>query len=583
MRLERIEIQGFRSFRDLCTFDLSKSPGVVRLGGRNDDEPALGANGAGKSSLWEAVYWVLTGKTSTGLKGPEVATWNQGRGVYGLVRIAGRTLVRTWGTRNTLVLDGEDVTQNDVNEWMGLTPEQLLCCSYMAQHAPAFLDMSASEKTDLIASVLNLDAWGSRAEQVRQMLARVNEDKRAVEQDLARVEGQEKALRATDYEELSRTWQREKEERYNAAADVWAAAAQSVREAKERYEKEPWKDAALEGELSRRVSEREACEKMLTLATLWLEKQRDRKAAVRDGDCPTCGRPLSASHKEHLPDIEEKLERAREEYQDAKQALQRAKDLESELRSRQSALVRLRDTLEREVEDASKSHAEALDRLSAARAEKNPYGSLIEEKESKMRALRARRESLLAEQEVLEAHAKRVEFWITGFRDVRLFLIVEALAQLELEVNACLGQLGLVGWSITFAPDRETKTGTIKRGFSVLITSPTNARPVPWSVWSGGEAQRLRIATSMGLSNLIASYTGFSPFVEVWDEPSTGMSAEGIQGLLQAFSERARSFRRQVWVVDHRALESGAFSQAVIAVKSSGTSKLEIVDHGHGE
>ena len=173
--------------------------------------------------------------------------------------------------------------------------------------------------------------------------------------------------------------------------------------------------------------------------------------------------------------------------------------------------------------------------------------------------------------------------WVQGFKDVRLFLVAEALLQLEVEVNSALESLGLVGWSIHFAPDSETKAGATKRGFSVTVLSPVNERPVPWQVWSGGEAQRLRLAASMGLSNLISAYTAFEPFVEVWDEPTNGMSKEGIADLLTAMQERAQRYKRQVWVIDHRTLDAGLFQQTVTAVKAGGTTTLQRTDHEAGE
>lgn len=586
MKIERVELQGFRSFRDLQVFEFSRTPGVVKLSGRNDDEPSLGANGAGKSSFWEGVYWVLTGKTSVGLKGPEVCTWNQGRGVYGLVRIGGRALVRTWGTKNTLMLDGEEgVSQDDVDAWLGLSAEQLLHCAYMAQHARAFLDLSAPEKTDLLASVIRLDSWAALSDTARTTRNTVRQDREAVEHAIAHAEGRLRELRSTDYEALVREWRSRKADDITACEENIQRRASAVKDAEARFSKKPWEDPLLTKELEVAEATRDTHATEMASIEARIAGLREKRRAVRAGDCPTCGRPFENTHR-HAPttaDIAKELMSAEEDVTRCHEALVPARRAVEALVNRQHALSRLKDDLTREVEDARDRHAAAVDRLSAARSEANPYADLTARKETQQRGVQAQLASLKDELDLLLAHEARVEFWVSGFKDVRLFLVTEALAQLELEVNACLQQLGLHGWEVRFAPDRETKAGATRRGFSVLITSPSNPRPVPWSAWSGGEAQRLRVATSMGLSNLITAYTGFSPFVEVWDEPSTGMSVEGIQGLLQAFADRARLFNRQVWVVDHRALESGVFSQTVLAVKSSGTSKLEIVDNGQGE
>ena len=59
MRIEliSIELACFKSFiaPQLITFEADK--GLNFLGGLNKVHPRMGANGAGKSSLWDAMFW----------------------------------------------------------------------------------------------------------------------------------------------------------------------------------------------------------------------------------------------------------------------------------------------------------------------------------------------------------------------------------------------------------------------------------------------------------------------------------------------------------------------------------------------
>jgi hypothetical protein len=587
MLLERVELMGFRSFKDLVAFDFDKTPGVVRLGGRNDDEPLLGANGAGKSSLWDGVFWVLTGKTATGLRGPDVATWNAGRGCYGLVRIAGRTLVRTWGNSNTLTLDKQDVTQEQVFEWLGLTAEQLLCCTYIAQHAPSFLDIGPTEKTDLLSTVLNVDSWLARAHTAEAELSKASRDLRAVETDAARLQGEHDALSGKNYDALIEAWNLEHQHDVSDALERVEKANNVRAQAMERRGL-----AAVEAGDSAALRKRaEAAEdvvrdarRALTEATIQRNKAAEALRGADAGACRACSRPFPHTHTEkELADLKLQRERAVLVEETRAQAVTAAERVRDGIRTAQQEAAGILREAEAAIDRARTAQTQAEDALSAARAAKNPYLALREADKTRLEGISNALASLADERDVLEAHCARVKYWVKGFKDVRLFVITEALAQLEVEVNACLAQVGLPSWTISFSPDSETKSGTVRRGFAVMVKSPSNPRPVPWAVWSGGEAQRLRAATTMGLSNLIAAYTGFQPFIEVWDEATAGMSVEGIQDFLTAIQHRARTMRRQIWVVDHRALESGVFSKAVVAVKSSGTTKLEVVDNGQGE
>lgn len=103
-------------------------------------------------------------------------------------------------------------------------------------------------------------------------------------------------------------------------------------------------------------------------------------------------------------------------------------------------------------------------------------------------------------------------------------MISEVLTQLELEVNNKLFQLGLQDWKVLFAVEGLTKGGKVKKGFTVTIITPYNLEPVNWNAWSGGESQRLRLAGSLGIADLITSRCPYVPTFEVFDEPSSYLS-----------------------------------------------------------
>ena len=576
MRIERVEVLGFRSFRDLEVFDFTSTPGVVKFSGRNEDEPELGANGAGKSSLWEAVYWCLHGKTSTGLRGPEVSTWTAGTGVYVLVRIAGRVLVRTWSGKEiaSLKLDGEEVTQDEVIAWVGLDAHQMLHCSYMAQHTASFLDLGAQAKTDLLASVLQLDQWSDRAKSAKERASSIERDLHALAVEASKLQGELETLERVDYAASRKQWEGERTKRL----DDYRMTLATARKASLPSLDELARHADL---LARMQVARDRLNECMRVTTRAADRLQAIKAAVKATKCPTCGRAWDKHTGERPSD--ESLQDALAARDDARSAEDEADVVAKEAERRFRAIDEEHKRLATLADAARRAHKETLAALTLEEERVNPFDEMEAQARKSIAVARQRFASKQEEVQLLEASLKRVEYWVNGFKDVRLFLVAEALTHLEVEVNSALMQLGLREWRIRFAPDSETKKGDIKRGFSVLIESPNNQRPVPWAVWSGGEAQRLRVATAMGISNLISAYTGFVPFVEVWDEPSTGMSLEGITALLEAFDQRARHEGRQVWVVDHRALEAGAFSETVTAVKQSGTTRLERESITQGE
>jgi DNA repair exonuclease SbcCD ATPase subunit len=134
--------------------------------------------------------------------------------------------------------------------------------------------------------------------------------------------------------------------------------------------------------------------------------------------------------------------------------------------------------------------------------------------------------------------------------------------------------LGLIEWELGFQVDRETAKGTLQRGFNVAVLSPHNTKAVPWEAWSGGEGQRLRLAANMGLADLIRSRTGTTLNLEVWDEPTQGLSPRGVADLLESLAQRARNEGRQIWIVDHRSYDFGGFAGTATIVKSQSGSRI---------
>lgn len=586
MKIERVEVQGFRSFKDIETFDFSDAVGLVNLTGVNEDEPALGANGAGKSSLWEAILWCLYGSTSTGLKGPEVATWGQGRGIYTLAVIGGHKVVRSWGA-NKLQIDGEDATQEQVDEVVGLTREQFLFCSYMAQHTDAFLDLGPTAKTDMLASILDLDKWLDYSAAASARVKTLDKSLTAVEVTIGETTSAIDTLEQTDYASMHQDWVQKKRETMVGLVLVIDAKRTDIErlevdlpKLQTRYEEASAQDqqaVSAKDESSDSIKEAERDERAL------VRRHDELDAAHRAGKCSQCGQKLPHSHTKEIDKVHAQIKKLRER-------LKAEREKHIELKEQANETGGRAVSLSAKLADMRSAHSAAVRDVRAFEAEhekhkrsRSPYEGLIADKAQRVQELLSKHAQLNKERAQVEALREATVHWVQAFKDVRLFLVAEALLQLEVEVNSALAQLGLHDWLIRFAPDSETKAGAIKRGFSVTVMSPNNERPVPWQVWSGGEAQRLRVAASMGLSNLIAAYTGYLPFVEVWDEPTNGMSREGIEDLLTAMSQRAQSTGRQVWIIDHRALDAGVFQQTVTAVKQDGTTTLRKVEHGQGE
>ena len=317
-----------------------------------------------------------------------------------------------------------------------------------------------------------------------------------------------------------------------------------------------------------------------------LKDLRDRRADVEDEN--------KQHARELLAGVEDKFRDALKALREERSALDKAgrvarQEAEQSIRDERRGQIKAEQEIlgtltekARYVTSTLKDCRRAITDLEAdledCKADKNPHRVQQEKNAKRLEALNDDREKQFAELEALVESEQASRYWVKGFKSVKLFAVSAALNELEAEVNNALDGLGLGGWSVEFDVDKENKNGNLSKGFFAFISGPDNLEPVKWEAWSGGESQRLRLAASLGLANMIRASKGLELPFEIWDEPSQWMSDSGITGLLDVLQRRARRLKRQIWLIDHRGLEH-PFDSVICVEKTHSGSTIKNVTH----
>ena len=309
--------------------------------------------------------------------------------------------------------------------------------------------------------------------------------------------------------------------------------------------------------------------------------------AIPRDECPACSQgipealhaKLCAAPRRELKAIEDETIRAEAQADALRTTLKRLGDakmaIDARLRPMEAERRELTGTIDRHRRDRRKlkeNIGKAEVQLKYLNDSTDPTADTISVAKTVRRALRAKHQTLTADQRRQETAVALSGYWKGGFKDVRLWLVDDALAELEVTVNSSLRDLGLKGWRITFDIEKPKKTGGTIKGFNVFIESPSSGGPVPWESWSGGETQRLRVAGASGLARLIRGRTGFDCNVEVWDEPTQYLSGTGVDDLLDFLADQGHADGREVWLIDHRSLDFSFASTRKIVCSKSGSS-----------
>lgn len=573
--IHSVELCNFKAFRGKHLVAFPKRPGLYQLTGDNEVNPRLGANGVGKSTILDAIYWCLYGKTTRGLKAADIVTWGEKSAwVQVGLSVGPNTFVveRKQNPNSLCIIDEQAHTmdQPTLENNLRLGPEAFLYAVMLPQFGESFFDLTPTGKLTLLSQILDLDYWVGRSKEASDLAAEIASSQTLLGQQLAKHQG------------IQQTLQRD-------LVDLRVKADQFEDEKAEGVEKLELDLKTLEGEITRIVRENKDLEAVLQHALKRLQKaakvgeQHDdyvhriddlefRLEALSGikATCPACLQAVSATHLLGERKVIEKQ-------------LDGVKHLLGALKGREDVpvLERNRDDFQRTLAKAEQKRAGMLERIkdlkariATERKRANPYSRIAQEKDAALDALQTALSFCETKLATLAEEHAAVSFWVGGFKRVRLFIIEDTLRQLEVEVNNNLTSLGMLDWRVEFDVERENKSGTVTKGFVVLVHSPDHDKPVPLEAWSGGETQRIRLAGDLGMANLIMERAGLTSKIEFYDEPSNHLSDEGLRDLVDTLHDRANELNKRIWLVDHRMMDH-PFTDTLTAVKGQGGSHLE--------
>jgi DNA repair exonuclease SbcCD ATPase subunit len=584
--LQSVDMTNFKSFVS-GHVDLRRGAGLRMVFGENHREPRLGANGAGKSTIFDAVEFCASGRSVRGRRASELVTTGQKsmavETTY-LIDDVEHQIRRTYAPERVYI-DGEVAEQRQVDELIGLSRERRLASVLFGQARPLFMDMPAPERGDLLDQVLGLEFWMRAADLATQRWNKAGVEVQAIQRDLARLEGALEEL--SDEAELKRL-----AEEHDARREEEITELRDQRKVLDAEYRRLRRAAVAMGDtagaLDEAVTVRDALREEQTaisaeLAVLRSDFDRLSKdiAFFEDNnECPTCGQEIDGvASDEHLvtlrSEVDEKSARLAEVIA-AKNALEERVRLSSLTISTRQDEARARRIADGAVVNKKGEISVVDNRITLVQDQPNPYREQAASAAERRAALEKQVEARRAEEVTLSSRMGDLDFWRQGFRRVRIFCLSRVLKELEVETMSAARSLGLVGWHVGFTGETETKSGTVKLGVRAVVESPEAKRD--FDAWSPGEGQRIRCASALGLASLIQRYSGVVYDLEVWDEPSAWLSEEGIEDLFACLSERAHSRGKSIWVCDPRAgIAHGVFDEIWNVIKNDDGSRVEIV------
>jgi len=610
MKLTEVTLGNFKSFQEYQAFSFDIDNGLYFVTGENKVEPDLGANGAGKSALFEAICWCLYGKTSTNLKAGNIVNWDN-KGCSVMIKFDNGDMVQRDQNPNRLNLNDNPVTQEELEKHLGnLGFESFLYSTFISQFSSKFFDLSPADKMIVFSDIMFevLQPWWERSLKAKTKAVQIEVTIRGMEDTISKMQGRLEQLNKTDYSQQIKEFDDNKKDQLKKAKFRLQELTERKRLSRVELQEAMKKRAKVQmaqkqfkpvtspkeyNDLKDKYTD--AINKQAEAKANYISKQRDIKGmegTVRGGSiCPTCKQIIDKRRlKEHIDeavnklddyflahrDWESKATSYIEKLREIDKQLEVERDKVSEMKAQERGLdtsIRgINTTIQYTNEEIEKQHSN----IDAIEGMKNNFVQLEKERQDDIKKFKV---AIKDNEDLLNEAKKEFDaytYWIKGFKEIRLLLMLESLKEFEVSINNNLNKFGMGDWNVKLDIDQENKSGTIRKGFAVLVESPNHNGFVPFEVWSGGEGQRLRLAGTIGLMDLIQSKRQVDFGLEVFDEPTAWLSDKGIDDLCQALYYRAKENEKKIFLIDHKNLGSfGGFHSTINIVKDERGSHIK--------
>lgn len=600
---DSITLNNFKSFRGEHTFPLDRPPGLYYIAGRNKEKPRLDSNSVGKTSLWDALNWVLYGRTGRDNRpSNSVIPWGMDKGMcsISLRFFRGDDEYKLTRTRRPNELKLQTYKPNTLSTVIDeevvrlIMPEETFRRTMvLGQFGQLFLDMAPEQQSRMFNDALSLDLWLKASK-----MAATEQDAR--ESSARQAWGGVTALkgRLTELAE-NLTEQEQASENYaaNQAKKVDDAKAGLATLRKE-LEKSLFSadlpglgrgkpGVAMAGLMNALASARDAQDATRTAAEKVARINSQLRTKLRDLDqnvaaydkaikgnraCPECGQTAPITH------LKDKLATAKAAYAETMAERDKLEKTIKKLGQAQTAAetkVAELDRIARQAQSLAGRIEGQETRLAELADAENPHDQQIVILRERETDIKQQIDGLTEKAQRLEKEAGECALWVDAFREIRLSLIDTTLDELEIATDRHVESLGLEGWSIKFQTERETKSGNVSAVFTTLLYPPdAGGEPIRWQSYSGGESQRWQMATAFGLSEVLLARSGVEPNILVLDEPTKGMSPNGVDDLLECLKQYAIENKRVVYFVDHHSLDKGMFNGMITVEKTKAGSRI---------
>lgn len=557
-----------------------------------DDEALLlvmGENGAGKSALFEAVYWSLTGQTVRGMSAANVirhgakscevsTTWQLDDGMVTVSRYKSKSENRVeidFGDDDPETYTAADA-QARIEDLFG-DLSLLSLVAFFGRKFQKFSQMSARDRADLIDVLARASIWESFRGEAASDVSIYRRDQKQIKGDLdeaeQHLENQQHALdeaqanlvEAKSAQKSGLVELRKNEKTFRGELVKVEKDLAAIEKRSARINKLGNASDAEAKDYAERITEKK-------VAITAIEVELRHYDLPEENECPTCGQRISKKLRDEiaaerdqvvaeLPQLQADLDELIAENTKVVDTIRALSDEGREAAANERSLRRD----ETESREALAGVTRRIERLTNAED--------VTRYTERVGILKGREGVPMWKKKVKDGRALLsatehglacAEFWTTGFKQIRYMAMGRVADLLSTLMSRSVKALGFDVDELTCSIWKEgQRKGSTRPEVNIMVRRGEYEDPI--EALSEGETQRVDLACFIAIGQLVRAIEGFDPGFRVLDEPLVGMD-DG--GKFRTFQLLAETLEGQRFVIDHDGNFQDLFRDALIVERN---------------
>ena len=524
-----------------------------------------------------------------------------------------------------VIKNGKDITREAavkdtdalIEEILGLDYNTFTSCIYLPQNFVSFADIKNTDRKVILTSILKLDVFDKAQLRTKDKLKVLEGNVNIINSELLRLNANKEELGSINYKLQMENFEDIRNQNIknltNNINNITYKIKDLENKNKEKIVNINNQVNTLEKNLKVKeveISEtdnisnilltlREKCGKILAKVSIFENEILELKEEYKDrenvgtGECPVCYQEITKDKlQENLNNINNKIIERKENIKKLNNGLELIKKEEKINKDKLNTFENTKKeitSLKRQIDNYNheiinlKNNTEVKENLKTIEGlreksifitnQENPHKNNYKLQEERLNKISS--EIIIKEKSIkkLEKIKNYLNFWIEGFsnKGIKSILMDGIINNLTEKTNKYIDELSGGTIKIEYSTTKELKTGGWTDAFDILIYTEDGVSRRKYENYSGGQKQKIKLAISWALADLISERLDKNYDIEIIDECDHSLDETGRSKIIDCLQKR----NKNIFLITQYSDLQNRFDNVIKVIYENGRSRID--------